>query len=152
MANPTFDVAAAHRYFSADCFNKAWSLIEKPSRTPEEEEEMVRLNQASIWHWTQREDCKSRNLSIGYWQTSRIQAILGRADAARHYGEVCLKYSKDEPAFFLGYAHEALARAEKIAGNTDLAGKHLAEARRLAGAVTDPEERKLLVTDLDAIG
>ncbi len=152
MADPTFDTAAAHRYFSADCFNKAWDLIEKPSRTPEEDEEMIRLNHASTWHWTQREDCESRNLSIGYWQASRIQAILGHADAARRYGELSLKHGQGEPAFFLGYAYEALARAEMTAGNGDLARKHLAEAERLARAVTDPEEKKLLLDDLKTIG
>jgi hypothetical protein len=65
MTQPqSFDLAAAHRFFSADCFNKAWELIEKPDRTQEEDEAMIRLNQASLWHWSQREECASRNMSI----------------------------------------------------------------------------------------
>ena len=114
---PSFDLKAAHRYFAADCFNNAWTLIEKPDRTPEEDEQMLRLNQASMWHWTQREDCTNRSLSIGYWQASRIHALLGRAAEARHYGELSLKYGSEEPPFFRGYAHEALARAEAKAGD-----------------------------------
>jgi hypothetical protein len=55
-----FDRTAAHRYFSANCFNKAWTLIDKEDRTPEEDQQMIRLNQASIWHWTQREDCTDK--------------------------------------------------------------------------------------------
>jgi hypothetical protein len=31
-----FDLAAAHKYFSAHCFNAAWDLIEKKDRTPAE--------------------------------------------------------------------------------------------------------------------
>jgi len=70
--SPEFDVAAAHKYFAAHCFNTAWELIEKPSRTTEEERLMVALNQASIFHWLNRADCDRRRLSIGYWQASRI--------------------------------------------------------------------------------
>src|SRR5262245_27775596 len=111
--DPGFDTAKAHRYFSANCFNKAWEFIEKPDRTPDEDEQMIRLSQASMWHWTQREDCKRQNLSIGYWQLSRVYAIAGRPDDARRYGQLCLEHSREEPPFYLGYAYEALARAEK---------------------------------------
>jgi hypothetical protein len=86
-----FDASKAHRYFSADCFNKAWALIEKTERTPAEDEQMIRLSQASLWHWTQRDDCTNENMSIGYWQASRIHATLGRADDARRYGQLCLE-------------------------------------------------------------
>ena len=29
---PGFDLQAAHRYFSAACFNQAWDLIDKADR------------------------------------------------------------------------------------------------------------------------
>ena len=149
--DPGFDVSKAQRYFSADCFNKAWDGIEKPDRTPEEDEQMIRLNQASIWHWTQREDCNSTNMSIGYWQASRIYAILQRPAEAVRYGQLCLQNSHDEAPFFLAYAYEALARAEQVAGNVAMVGKYRAEALRLIEAVTDPEDRKVLMNDLDTI-
>src|SRR5512139_3729833 len=115
---PEFDLSAAHRYFSAECFNHAWDLIEKTERTEEEDEEMLRLSLASTWHWTQRQDCTSTNLSLGYWQTARIYALLGQVENARRYGGLCLKASQAEDAepFTLGYAYEALARAEMVAG------------------------------------
>lgn len=151
-ADLDFDVSDAHRYFSADCFNKAWDLIDKPDRTPEDDEEMLRLNQASIWHWTQRADCQPKNMSVGYWQASRIHALLGRAEEARRYGRLCLEQSQQEPPFFLAYAYEALARAEKIGGNHSQAEKHRVEALRLAETVEDLEEKKLLLADLETIG
>jgi hypothetical protein len=152
MSQPqSFDLAAAHRFFAADCFNKAWSLIEKPERTPEEDEEMLRLNQASMWHWSQREDCARRNLSIGYWQASRIHALLGRGDEARRYGELCLQYSQQESPFLLAYAYEALARAEQVAGNEPLVEQYHAEALRLVESVVDAEDRQALLDDLSTI-
>jgi hypothetical protein len=63
--DPGLDLEKAHRYFSAECFNRAWDYIDKPSRTPEEEQAMLLLSLASLWHWTQRPDCTPGNLFIG---------------------------------------------------------------------------------------
>jgi len=53
--------------------------------------------------------------------------------------------------FSLGYAYEALARAESLAGNRDAMSAHLAEARRDAGRITDAETKKMLLSDLETI-
>ena len=150
---PDFDVAAAHKYFSAECFNKAWDLIDKPDRTPEENEAMIQLSIASIWHWTQRADCAPANLSVGYWQTSRIYALLGQADNARHYGQLSLGalQGDDVPPFYRGYAYEALARAESVAHNKAKMEAFLDEARRAAEAVIDAGEKQMLLADLKTI-
>ena len=146
-----FDIEAANKHFAADCFNKAWELIDADDRSPEQDEQMIRLNQASMFHWTQRPDCTGKNLSIGYWQASRINAILGRHKAAVHYGQLALDYSADEAPFYKGYAHEALARAETGAGKGDAAREHLVQARSFADQVEDTEDRTLLLEDLDTI-
>ena len=149
---PDFDLQAAHKYFAPTCFNQAWDWIDKPQRTPEEEQQMILLSMASLWHWTQREDCTNQNLSIGYWQASRVHALAGRVDEARRYGQLGLQVSHAEPPFYLGYAYEALARAEMRAGDQEKMREYLAEAGRLAAAVADPEERKMLEADLKTIG
>lgn len=153
MKEPDFDVDAAHRYFSAACFNKVWELMEKPDRTAEEDEEMIRLSLASTWHWTQREDCTQTNMSIGYWQTSRIYAMLGQADNAKRYSQLCLDASRGEdiPPLYLGYAYEALARAESVAGNRERMEEYLREARRVADTIPKPDAKKMLLDDLDTI-
>jgi hypothetical protein len=112
-----FNVAEGHRYFSVECFNRAWELIEKPDRTPQEDELMLSMSMASYYHWSQRPDLSDKNLSIAYWQLSRIYALLRRADDARDYGQRCLEVSQGEeiPPVYLGYAYEALARAESLA-------------------------------------
>jgi hypothetical protein len=151
--DPEFDLATAHKRFSVDCFNKTWELIDKEGRTPEENEKMLLLSMASTWHWTQREDCEPTNLSVGYWQISRVHAILGRADEARRYGTLCLEASCGEgiAPFYLGYAHEALARAEKVAGNRNEMEEHLGEARKAAERMTDADAKKMLLDDLATI-
>lgn len=110
---------------------------------------MLRLAYASLWHWTQRTDCTDSNLSIGYWQLSRIHALLGNADNARKSADLCLEKTPSDTPFLFGYAHEALARAESLAGQDAQAKAHLATAWRHAKNVTDADDRQTLVNDLN---
>ena len=150
---PSFDLQAAHRFFSADCFNKAWDLIDKADRTPEENEQMVRLSQASAWHWTQRPDCTAENLSVGYWQIARIYTLLKQVENARRYGQLCLQAALQEGVlpFALGYAYEALARAEAAAGNKTQMQAYLKQAHQVAERMSDLESKEQLLADLDTI-
>jgi len=148
---PTFDLVAAHKYFAADCFNKAWDLIDKAERTPEEDRLMVALNQASVFHWLNRADCTSENLSVGVWQASRIQALLGSAAEARRQAEACLAYSHALEPFYIGYAYEALARAELLAGDSAKAAEHLENARGHAGRIANTDQQAMLLKDLDSL-
>jgi hypothetical protein len=148
---PEFDVDAAHRFFSADCFNRAWDLIDKPEHTPEEAERMIHLAHASVWHWSQRPDCQPQNLAMGYWQLSRVYAVCRDAARAAAYGRRSLEASREQAPFLTAYAHEALARAAAIAGDRATMARHLDQARALLPQVTDPEEKGLLEADLNTI-
>jgi hypothetical protein len=150
---PDFEISAAHKYFSAECFNRAWDFIDKPIRKTREDEEMLRLSLASLWHWSQREDCTPTNLSVGYWQVSRVFALLRQADNARHYGELSLKASQEKGVlpFYQGYAYEALARAEAVAGDIEKTEQFLIQAHQVAATLPDPKEKKQLLKDLATI-
>jgi len=148
---PDFDLDAAHRFFAAECFNRAWELIEKPDRTPEEDRLMVALSQASIFHWLQRPDVTARNLSIGYWQASRIQGLVGNPREARRWAEVCLGHSPELAPFYRGYAYEALARAAAGEGDVAAAREFLAQAEALASRIQGTDDRRLLERDLQEL-
>lgn len=149
---PDFDLATVHRNFSATCFNKTWEFIDKSSRTPEEDMEMLQTSMTSLWHWSQREDAMPRNLSVGNWQVSRVYALLGQAENARRYAEAALKHAQGQPPFYVGYAYEALARAEMVAGNKAKMGEYLEKAYMLAEDVEDEEDKEALMGDLKGIG
>ncbi|UCF09915.1 MAG: hypothetical protein JSW65_07610 [Candidatus Bipolaricaulota bacterium] len=153
MSGPEFDEQKAHQHFAGSCFNAAWELIDKSGRTPAEDEEMLRMAMASSWHWTQRKDCTPQNLSIAYWQVSRVHALCGRGDEARRYGELCLEVSQREgiDPFALGYAYEALARAESIAGKEDRKKEWLVKANEVAESIADDDTKKMLCDDLATI-
>jgi hypothetical protein len=145
------DIAAAHRHFSAWCFNQAWDLIEKADRTEADDRLMVALNQASIFHWLNRPDCTAKNMAVGYWQASRIQALLGKADEAMRHAHTCLGYSDGLEPFNLGYAYEALARAAGLAGDAQALAEYLGRAEALAEQVSDAADRRLLMADLQEL-
>lgn len=145
---PALDEAAAHRYFAGACFNRTWELLDQADRTPEDDEAMIACCLASLWHWQQRPDVSRRNLSIGYWQVSRVYAVLGQAQNAWRYGELCLRISEGEEPFYVGYAYEALARAAQLAGDANLTQQYLRHAEELAAHLPEGEEREMLVQDL----
>lgn len=154
MANKSgFDEQAAHLYFSVTCFNAAWDLMDKAERTQEEAEQMIRLSLASHWHWTQREDFTKTNESVAHWQTSRIYALLGQAENARRYARFSLTAASADGVapFYVGYAYEALARAESIDGDHAKIESYLLKAHEMAKQITDAEERKMLEDDLGTI-
>lgn len=149
--SPEFDTVAAHHYFSAHCFNQAWDLMEKAERTAEEDQLMVALNQTSIYHWMNRADCSYEKLSVGYWQASRIQTLMWNSVEAIRLAHVCQRYSLELTPFYLGFAHEAIARAHKQAGHHELAQNHLLKAKQLAERIVDKDDRALLEADLSQI-
>ncbi len=148
---PSFDLDAAQRYFAPHCFNSAWDLIHKLTRSAAEEEAMLLLAMASLWHWSQRPGVTARNRSVGAWQISRAHALAGRGQEAMRYGEMSLAAGAAEPPFYRGFAHEAMARACRVLGDAQGTGENLAAAHRLLGEVTDPEEHELLEKDLKPI-
>ena len=75
------------------------------------------------------------------------------ADNARRYGQLALDASQAEGVgpFYVGYAYEALARAESVAGNTGKMKEYLDKAREAADAVPDKDSKKFLTDDLATI-
>jgi len=149
---PTFDIAEAHKYFSAHCFNKTWDFIDQDTRTPDAEDEMLQACMASLWHWSQRSDATPQNQSVGFWQASRVFALRGDATNARRYAERSLRVGGDLEPFFVGYAYEALARAEQVGGENTRAAEYLAKAKVLCEQVSDAESKQMLAADLESLG
>ncbi len=150
-ASPSIDVALAHRHFSGECFNGAWSLIDKSHRTPAEDEMMMLLASTSLWHWAQRGDCTDRHRSIGHWQLSRVHALAGQAEGAMRHAQRSLEYAAQLPPFYVGYAHEAIVRAALLHADQAMVEAHLALADVCLSAIQDPTERKMLADDFTSL-
>jgi hypothetical protein len=153
MAAP-FDELEGHRHFAVTCFNRAWEYLDLPDRDPAQVEEMLHCSHASMWHWLQVPERTPTNDAIGWWQLARVYAVAGRADDARRWAQRAIEVSERsalEP-FYVAYAHEAAARAERLAGRSREAAAHLARARACLPRIDDDEDRERLARDLDQLG
>jgi hypothetical protein len=142
---------ARHRKIGADLFNYTWSLLDRPKRTPEEDDEMVHAAHASRYHWGHAGT--ARNRSIAEWQISRVYAAVGRAEPALHHARRSLDIARRHRLgrFYLAYAHEAMARASSVAGDSRSRARYLREARRIGRTVRDRDDRRMLFEDLTTI-
>ena len=142
------------RQLAGGLFNRTWTLLELPARTPEQGDELIDTAHASAYHWLQVGTAANRARS--QWQLSRVYVVLGRPEPALHHAHRCLAWCEANPEALedwdLPYAHEALARAHALAGDADEARRHAGRARELAAGVAGAEDREHLEADLATLG
>ncbi len=136
------------RRLAAALFNRTWELLLKPERSIADDDEMIHAAHASRHHWGVVG--KPVNFARGEWQCSRVYSVLGRAEPALHHASRCLTLATENAldSFDIGAAHEAMARAYRVAGDPDRMAIHLAAADDAAVHITDAEDRKILNDDL----
>jgi uncharacterized protein YndB with AHSA1/START domain len=136
-----------HRAQGVECNNTTWEMIEA-TRTPENDEEMLRRAYASTYHWARAKGRTPANDARGQWLLAKVQLLAGFADRSLHYADVCMSLCKqhDLVDFDLAYAHEARARALRALGREPEAMTEWAAAK--AVPIADDEDREILEKDL----
>ena len=149
---PTFNLHEAHIRFSTELFGITQEYIDQADqRSSEEDMTMLHTAIASLWHWTQRDDVSYENLSVGYWQVSRVYNLIKQPHNARTYGLLALKYADGLDPFFKSFAYETLARAEMQSGNRVIMLVYMEKANAMAELIEDEENRALLRKYLSSI-
>jgi hypothetical protein len=140
------------RALAADLFNHVWTLMETDPRTQRQTDLMIAAAYASRFFW--EEHGEPMHLARGEWQISRACAIGGRPAAALEHARRCLELCETHQLgpFDFGYAHEALARAHRAAGDDPAAADSARAARAVARRIEDRDDRDLLTGDLDELG
>ncbi|HST26146.1 MAG TPA: helix-turn-helix domain-containing protein [Gaiellaceae bacterium] len=140
-----------HRRLGVELFNHVWTLLEKGDRSGEEDEEMVNASHASAYYWSRAPECRPENRARSHWQLSRVYSVLGRSEPALHHARRCLLICEEHELrdFDLGFAHEALARASRVAGDEESARSHVELA--LAVPIEEADNRELLEQDLATV-
>ena len=139
---------ADHRRLGIDLYNRTWTLMDSPG------DEMLHCAHASAYHWLQGGGTTA-NRARGEWLCSRVYSILGRPEPALHHARRCLELVESAPAemedWDVAGAHEALARAHLVAGETGEARRNYELAREDAAKIANREDAKHIAADLDAL-
>ena len=102
-------------------FNSCWQLIDNPSRSTEDDAQMLHLAHASRLHWGNVGGAQER--AIGEWQCSHVYAILGMGEPALLHAKLSAGIAAQIPAphFMHASATQALAFAHFLLGERELA-------------------------------
>lgn len=140
-----------HRRCAAALFNGVWSLLEKTDREAADDEVMINAAHASRWHW----DVVGTplNWARGEWQISRVYAVLGCATQAREHAERYLAMcdEHDLPEFDRAFAHESIARAASVAGDSETVAAHLQYGMAAAEAIEADDDRRWVRKNLGTV-
>jgi hypothetical protein len=141
-------MSSQERQLGVDLYNDTWRLLE----SREDDDELVHQAHASAYHWLKAPECESRNRARSEWLCSRVYSVLGRAEPALHHAkrsfEICEQHPDNVEDWDLAFAYEALARANRVAGNEEEARRYEERGRELADAISDPEDREIVLKDL----
>ncbi len=140
-----------HKKMAVDLFNRTWDLLDKPERTPEENDELVHAGHASRFHWGKVG--KPVNLARGEQQLSHIYAVLKRAEPAFFHGQRALEICQANGIadFDIAFAYEALARASAVAGNQPERDRYVELARAAADGIAKEDDRKYFLSQLETV-
>lgn len=137
-----------HRMQAVEANNSVWELLEKPSRSGADDEEMLQRAYASRYHWARAVGRGPANVARGAWLVSRVQRDLGQASLALRYADECLAVCEAHGLgdVDLAYAHEARAKALRPLGRDEeaLVAWQTARSVPVAGA----EDRAHVEADL----
>ena len=146
----TFTEVEAHRHFAAKLNGEVWGLLERTERSQTEDELMLHSAHASCRHWL--EVGTGLHHQRAEWLIARVCSELGLADAALRHARRCqeltLGHADLMEDFDQAYAHEAMARANALAGNQTEALEHLRLAETAGQAIADEQGKQFFLGDL----
>ena len=144
-------LATWQRRLASRANNRAWTLAEVSSRTPDEDEEMLQAANAAMYFWNIVGN--TRNHARAAQLLAHVYALLGLGDLAKHY------LARSNPVFFgegaepleLAFAHAIAANVAAATSDSKMHGTHYAEAERLMAALSNEQDRNTLGATLRVI-
>jgi DNA-binding transcriptional MerR regulator len=152
-SDPGTGTVTDERMLASQLFNQTWRLLEQENRTRADDDRMIHTAHASRYHWGQVPTATPAHLARGEWQVSRVYAVLGRSEPALHHArrvlDICTEHGIGD--WDLAFAYEALARASAVIPDPAAARELTDKALAAAEAITEDEDRDLLLADLETI-
>ncbi len=139
--------AQLHRRLAMEANNCAWELLGRSDLSEDEAEDLLRRVYASAFHWARAAGRGPENEARAEYLIAKAHWSLGRADGALQHARRCLAATEAAGLedFDLAYAHEAMARALKLAGRPDEAAAEWALATSVP--IADAEDKEIVDAD-----
>jgi hypothetical protein len=140
-----------HREIAVERFNAAWGLIDKGTRTDDDDIELLLSAMTSRWHWAQVGG--PEETATGDWQVAHAAALIGLGDTALRFAERNLRAAEalGWTGWRLASAHEAMARAFAVCGDADGRAHHLALANEALEDEADAGDRQIILDQLATV-
>lgn len=139
------------RRLASQANNRAWTLAEASSRTPEEDEDMLQAAHAAMYFWKIVGNAK--NQAHAAQLLAHVYALLGLGGPAKHYlakSSPILLGEGAEP-WQRAFAHAVAANVAAVTGDSGAHLTHYAEAERLMATLPGAEDRELLGATLRVV-
>ena len=144
MAEPSFDLRAAHRWFGVELNNGNWDALSSGRVTPETADAHIHAAHASCHHWMQVGTVANR--ARGELTVANVYAVAGLAEAALRHARLCLELTEANRAemadWDVAFAYDTVARAHSAAGRNESACQAKERAQAAGEAIADAEDRR----------
>jgi len=127
-----------------DATMETWTLLQKPSLTDEERDQMIATAYASHYLWEKSRLGTNIHQARAHWLISRVMCVAGQPALAERHALRCAEFTAqadDRKDFDDVYAIEASARAAAANNNAAKAKELRAKAAAMAKEVADQEDR-----------
>ncbi len=137
-----------HKKLAQETFNAVWDLLDRADRTEYETLRMIHMAHASLFHWSYAGEAV--NMARGEWQVSRVYCVANMPESALYHAKRSLEICQnaDIGGFDLAFGYEAVARAQKLAGNLPEAGELILKAKEAAELIEKEEDKKYFLNEL----
>lgn len=142
-----YTLEEANKKFAIELNGRVWTLLDKETRTEEDNDEMIHAAHASCYHWSKVGT--AINIQRGHWMISRVYSVLNIPEAALFHAKKCMELTEEHNFvdFDLAFAYEAMARANACAGNHNEAQKFNNLANDAGENIKLDEDREIFVAD-----
>src|SRR5574339_3723 len=88
----TYTINEAHKYFAQSINRRVWQLLQQPSRSPAEDDEMLHAAHACTYHW--QFVGTAVHQQRGEWLISRVHVVLGQGNEALRHAQRCFELTE----------------------------------------------------------
>ena len=137
-----------HRTQAVSAHQQTWVLLDRATRTRDEDADLVACAFASAYHWARATGRTEANAARGDYLIAKALLAVGRPEAALDWADRCLLTCREHGLvdFDLAYALEIRARSLRALDRADEAAADWAAA--LAVPIADPEDAEWFDRDV----